>query len=649
MAEEKKTVAPIPQLGSYIHSMEQYKKMHHDSLYNREQFWGQAGHEFVDWIKPFTHATQGCLENGDGAWYVNGKLNACYNCVDRHVPLHGGDVAILWEGDEPGDNKRITYKELLDEVCRLANLLKRLGIRKGDAVAIYMPMIPEVTVAMLACARIGAVHSVVFAGFSSEALRDRCLDCGAKVVLTANEGLRGRKRIALKGLCDKAVIECPKVTNVIVYKRTDGEVPMVAGRDLVYQDEVANERPYCPCEVMDSEDPLFFLYTSGSTGKPKGIMHTHGGYLVYAAMTHKYVFDYRPGEVYACVADVGWITGHTYIVYGPLLNGAITTMFESIPTFPDAGRYWDMVQRLKINIFYTSPTAIRALMRFGDTFVKKYDRSSLRILGSVGEPINPEAWNWYFNVVGDSRCPICDTYWQTESGGHMITCLPGAFAMKPGSASLPFFGIETVLYDANGVELVGAGSGQLCIKQTWPGLARTIFGDHARYMDTYMKAFRGTYFTGDGANRDDDGFIWITGRSDDVVKVSGHRFGTAEVEAVLATVPSVVESAVVGIEHDIKGQAMFAYVILKDGYTASPELVKELVTKVRSYIGAFAAPDHVLITAALPKTRSGKIMRRILRKIADKKASELGDISTLDAPEVVRRIVDEVAAYYAKK
>ena len=559
------------------------------------------------------------------------------------MATRGDQTALLWEGDEPGDVREVTYRELHDRVCQLANVLLRRGVKKGDRVAIYMPMVPEAAMAMLACARIGAIHSVIFAGFSSDSLRDRILDADCRVVLTANEGLRGAKRIPLKATVDAAVAECPDVHTVLVLARTPAEVPMVAGRDLDLATAMAAERPHCPCVSVDAEDLLFLLYTSGSTGKPKGLGHSTGGYLVYAAHTHRLVFDYHEGDVYACVADIGWITGHTYVVYGPLANGATTVLFESIPTYPDCGRYWDVVQRLKINQFYTAPTAIRAIAREGDEPVTKYDRSSLRILGTVGEPINPEAWRWYNDVVGEQKCAIVDTWWQTETGGHMITPLPGATPTKPGSATLPFFGVEPVLLEAeSGRELDGNDlSGVLAIKRSWPGQARTIWGDHQRYIETYFSAYKGYYFTGDGCRRDEDGYYWITGRVDDVINVSGHRMGTAEVESALVEHEACAEAAVVGFPHEIKGQGIFAYVILNQGFEASDALAKDLKQMVRKIIGPIATPDHVLLTSGLPKTRSGKIMRRILRKIAAKESDQLGDTSTLADPAVVDELISK--------
>jgi acetyl-CoA synthetase len=629
--------------NAHIQSLAEYQQLYKESIEDPERFWGTMAEQTLDWITPFHQVKDTKLDEGLIAWFLEGYLNACYNCVDRHLEDRKNQVALLYEGDESGDTQEVTYLQLHRRVCRLANALKRRGVRKGDRVAIYMPMIPEAVYAMLACCRIGAIHSVVFAGFSSESLRDRILDADCTVVLTADEGLRGRKRIPLKKTVDEAVAACPNVHTVFVAKRTEAEVNMAVGRDIWLDEAMLRERPYCPCEPMDAEDYLFLLYTSGSTGKPKGLAHTTAGYLLYASATHRYVFDYQDGDIYACVADIGWITGHSYVVYGPLCNGATTVLFESIPTYPDAGRYWDMVERLGINIFYTAPTAIRAIAREGDEFVKKYDRSSLRVLGSVGEPINPEAWRWYYDVVGDSQCTIVDTWWQTETGGIMITPLPGVTENKPGSATRPFFGVEPVLLDAgSGKELEGNDvSGVLAIKESWPSQARTIWGDHQRFMDTYLRPYPGYYFTGDGCRRDEDGYYWITGRVDDVINVSGHRMGTAEVESALVTHPACAEAAVVGFPHDIKGQGIFAYVLLKEGYDSTQDMIGELRNEVRHHIGPIATPDHILIVPGLPKTRSGKIMRRILRKVAATEFDQLGDTSTLADPSVVDKIIEQ--------
>ena len=583
-------------------------------------------------------------EQVDFAWYSGGRLNASYNCIDRHLATRADQTAIIWAGDEPGVYRHISYRELKHQVCRLANVLIAHGVKKGDRVCIYMPMIPETAYAMLACARIGAVHSVVFGGFSAESLSDRIIDAQCEVVITANEGMRGGRRIPLKAITDKAIEGLP-VRRVLVARRTDAEVPMKAGRDLWLDEEMKHQRSTCTAEWMGSEDPLFVLYTSGSTGKPKGLLHTTGGYLVYAAMTHKLVFDYRPGEIYCCAADVGWVTGHSYIVYGPLANGATTVMFESVPLYPDAGRYWRMVDDLGINIFYTAPTALRAIAQAGDEPVKRYSRKTLRILGSVGEPINPEIWRWYHEVVGDGRCAVVDTWWQTETGGILITPLPGATPTKPGSATLPFFGIKPVIVNPeSGQVLEGNGvSGALCLATPWPGQARTVYGDHQRFIDTYFSQYKGYYFTGDGCRRDEDGYYWITGRIDDVLNVSGHRLGTAEVESALVAHEAVAEAAVVGFPHSIKGQGIYAYVIVSGEYQGArdDELRTALKHQVREAIGGFAAPDVIHLATGLPKTRSGKIMRRILRKIASGEYTGLGDITTLAEPEVVEKLIDQ--------
>jgi len=580
----------------------------------------------------------------DFSWYGGGRLNACYNCVDRHVPELGDRTAIIWAGDEPGVYRHITYRELKHDVCRLANALLAHGVVKGDRVCIYMPMIPETIYAMLACARIGAIHSVVFGGFSAESLSDRIIDAACEVVITANEGLRGGKRIPLKAITDKAIEGLP-VRKVLVARRTDAEVPMREGRDLWLDEEMRHQRSTCPVEWMSAEDPLFILYTSGSTGKPKGLMHTTGGYLVYAALTHKLVFDYHPGDVFCCAADVGWVTGHSYIVYGPLANGATTVMFESVPVYPDPGRYWRMVDDLGINIFYTAPTALRAIAQAGDEFVKRYQRTSLRILGSVGEPINPEIWRWYHDVVGEKRCAVVDTWWQTETGGILITPLPGAIPTKPGSATLPFFGVKPVVVDPEtGKVQEGNGvSGALCLATPWPGQARTVWGDHQRFKETYFTQFKGYYFTGDGCRRDEDGYYWITGRIDDVLNVAGHRLGTAEVESALVAHEAVAEAAVVGFPHAIKGQGIYAYVVLTTDHAQQKDdaIGGALKDQVRQVIGGFAAPDTIHVASGLPKTRSGKIMRRILRKIASGEYTGLGDVTTLADPDVVDRLIQE--------
>jgi acetyl-CoA synthetase len=642
MSEQLLTAPERVRQGALIPDMATYRRMYDESLNDSDHFWGRMALEHLTWSHPFREVSDNDWKQGLVSWFLGGKLNVCENCVDRHVKTRGDQVAILWEGDEPGHNRSITYRELQREVCRMANVLRHHNLRKGDRVAIYMPMIPEAAYAMLACARLGLVHSVIFAGFSAESVRDRILDAKCKAVITADEGLRARKVIPLKRTVDEAVMACPSVKHVFVVKRTGGKIPFYAPRDVWIDELMAGERPYCPIEHMDSEDTLFLLYTSGSTGKPKGIAHTTAGYLLGAAMTVKYVFDLREGDIYACMADIGWVTGHSYVVYGPLCNGATTVMFESIPTYPDAGRYWDVVQRLKITQFYTAPTAIRAIMREGDQWPAKYDKSSLRVLGSVGEPINPEAWRWYHEVVGEKRCQIVDTFWQTETGSIMITPLPAAIPTKPGSATLPFFGVEPIILDEKGVELPGNSvSGVLCFKRAWPSMARTIQNDHQRFVDTYLKPFPGYYFTGDGCRRDEDGYYWITGRVDDVINVSGHRMGTAEVESALVSHPGCAEAAVCGYPHEIKGQGIFAYVLLKEGYKETPELIGELRNEVRHHIGPIATPDVILIAPGLPKTRSGKIMRRILRKIAADETDNLGDTSTLADPGVVQLLIEK--------
>ena len=620
---------------------ETYQAMYAESIADPESFWNKHGKR-IDWIKPYTKIknTKYSKEDVSIKWYEDGTLNACWNCVDRHLEDYGDQIAIIWEGDEPDQSANITYKQLHAEVCLFANTLKANGVRKGDRVTIYMPMIPEAAYAMLACARIGAVHSVVFGGFSPEALAGRILDCESTCVITADEGVRGGKKIPLKANTDEALAQCPDVSAVVVVKRTGGDITMTAGRDVWYHEEKTKVSSDCPAEEMSAEDPLFILYTSGSTGKPKGVLHTTGGYMVYASMTHEYVFDYKPGEVYWCSADVGWVTGHTYIVYGPLSNRATTVMFEGVPNYPDSSRFWQACDKHQVNIFYTAPTALRALMREGDAPVKSASRKSIRLLGSVGEPINPEAWLWYYNVVGDGRCPIVDTWWQTETGGALITPLPGATALKPGSATRPFFGIKPVLMDTDGKVLEGATSGNLCLEDSWPGQMRTVYGDHQRFIDTYFVQYPGTYFTGDGCRRDEDGYYWITGRVDDVLNVSGHRLGTAEIESALVAHPDVAEAAVVGYPHDIKGQGIYCYITLNAGLTGDDDLKKTLVQWVRKEIGPVAAPDLLQFAPGLPKTRSGKIMRRILRKIAEDDFSNLGDTSTLADPGVVEDLID---------
>lgn len=613
--------------------------MYDASINRSDEFWAQKADEFLTWFKPWSKLTESDFHKGEARWFIDGELNACYNCIDRHLELKGDKTAIIWEGDDPADDRTITYNEVHEAVCRLANVLKDRGVSKGDRVCIYMPMIPEAAYAMLACARIGAIHSVVFGGFSPQALADRILDADCRTVITADEGVRGGRSIPLKSNTDQALHSCPNVSTVVVVKRTGGDIEWQSPRDIWYHEATAGVSADCDAEPMNSEDPLFILYTSGSTGKPKGVLHTTGGYMLQAAMTHKYVFDYHEGDVYWCTADVGWVTGHTYIVYGPLANGAITLMFEGVPTYPDASRCWEVVDKHQVNIFYTAPTALRALMGQGNEPVTRTSRKSLRLLGTVGEPINPEAWEWYYHVVGEDRCPIVDTWWQTETGGIMITPLPGATALKPGSATLPFFGVKPVILDENGKEIEGAASGNLAISGSWPGQIRTVFGDHDRCFLTYYSAYPGYYFTGDGARRDEDGYYWITGRVDDVLNVSGHRMGTAEVESALVEHELVAEAAVVGYPHDIKGQGIYAFVTLMSGTEGTDELKAELNDLVRSEIGAIAKPDILQWAPGLPKTRSGKIMRRILRKIAENEPHNVGDTSTLADPSVVDDLI----------
>ena len=618
-----------------------YHEMYAESLRDPNAFWGEHGQR-IDWMRPYTKVkdTLYSKENVSIKWYEDGTLNACVNCVDRHLDARGDDIAIIWEGDEPDQDAKITYRQLYEEVCRFANVLKQQGVGRGDRVTIYMPMIPEAAYAMLACARIGAVHSVVFGGFSPEALAGRIQDCDSSCVITADEGIRGGKKIPLKANTDAALEQCPGVSSVVVVARTNGDVNMVADRDIWYHEAKDTVDAECPAEEMGAEDPLFILYTSGSTGKPKGVLHTTGGYMVYAAMTHEYVFDYKRGEVFWCTADVGWVTGHTYIVYGPLANGATTVMFEGVPNYPDNSRFWHVCDKHQVNIFYTAPTALRALMREGEAPVKAASRASIRLLGSVGEPINPEAWLWYHREVGEGRCPIVDTWWQTETGAALITPLPGATPLKPGSASRPFFGIRPELVDAEGTVLEGAVSGNLCIADSWPGQMRTVYGDHQRFIDTYFVQYPGKYFTGDGCRRDEDDYYWITGRVDDVLNISGHRLGTAEVESALVAHAQVAEAAVVGYPHDIKGQGIYCYVTLNAGLEGDDDLKGELVQWVRKEIGPIASPDLIQFAPGLPKTRSGKIMRRILRKIAEDDFSNLGDTSTLADPSVVDDLIE---------
>ena len=619
----------------------EYQSMYKASVDDPEAFWAEQGKR-IDWIKPYTKIENVSYDAKDLSikWYEDGTLNAAANCLDRHLETRGDQTAIIFEGDEPSDSRHITYRELHEEVCKFANVLKARGVKKGDRVTIYMPMIPEAAVAMLATARLGAIHSVVFGGFSPDALAGRIIDCDSSVVITADEGVRGGRNIPLKANSDAALENCPMCKTSIVVRRTGGDINWVEGRDYWYHEEMANVSADCPAEEMNAEDPLFILYTSGSTGTPKGVLHTTGGYMVYASMTHQYVFDYQDGDIYWCTADVGWVTGHSYIVYGPLANGATTLMFEGVPTYPDSSRFWQVVEKHKVNIFYTAPTAIRALMREGDDPVTKTDRSSLRLLGSVGEPINPEAWLWYNNVVGEGRCPIVDTWWQTETGGIMITPLPGATPAKPGSATRPFFGVQPVLVDNDNNIIDGAADGNLCINHSWPGQMRTVYGDHERFVQTYFTTFPGRYFTGDGCRRDEDGYYWITGRVDDVINVSGHRMGTAEVESALVAHAKVAEAAVVGYPHDIKGQGIYAYVTLVMGEEPSDALHAELRQWVRKEIGPIATPDLLQWAPGLPKTRSGKIMRRILRKVAADDFAELGDTSTLADPGVVDDLIE---------
>jgi acetyl-CoA synthetase len=617
-----------------------YREMYAASVKDPNAFWAEQAKR-LDWYKAPTKIKNTSFDphNVSIKWFEDGTLNCAYNCVDRHLEKRGDQTAIIWEGDDPKDDKKITYRQLHAEVCRFANVLKAQGVKKGDRVTIYMPMIPEAAYAMLACARIGAVHSVIFGGFSPDSIAGRIEDCASTIVVTADEGLRGGRKVPLKANVDAACEKAKGVTSVIVVKRTNAAVNMKPGRDIYFDDAAKNVPADCPCEEMNAEDPLFILYTSGSTGKPKGVLHTTGGYQLYTAMTHQYVFDYHEGDIYWCTADVGWVTGHSYIVYGPLANGAITLMFEGVPNYPSMSRFWEVIDKHQVNIFYTAPTAIRALMQAGDEPVKKTSRKSLRLLGSVGEPINPEAWEWYYRVVGDDRCPIVDTWWQTETGGILITPLPGATKLKPGSATRPFFGVQPEIVDAEGKVLEGACTGNLCIADSWPGQMRTVYGDHQRFVDTYFKAYPGKYFTGDGCRRDEDGYYWITGRVDDVINVSGHRMGTAEVESALVAHTKVSEAAVVGYPHDIKGQGIYAYVTLMAGEAPSEELRKELVAWVRKEIGAIASPDLIQFAPGLPKTRSGKIMRRILRKIAEDEYGNLGDTTTLADPAVVDDLV----------
>ena len=638
-------VYPVPEQwkeNAWI-NQDRYKAMYQQSIENPDQFWAEQAAEFLQWESPWQTVRDVDFSKGEATWFGGGKLNVAVNCIDRHLAKRADQTAIIWEGDEPTDDKKISYRELHDNVSRLGNVLRDRGVKKGDRVCIYMPMIPEAAYAMLACARIGAVHSVVFGGFSPEALKDRILDSDCQVVITADEGVRGGKSVPLKVNADKALESCPNVHTCLVVKRTGGNINWTENRDIWYQDAIQAVSADCPAEIMDAEDPLFILYTSGSTGKPKGVMHTTGGYLLMVAMSFKYTFDYREGDVFWCTADVGWVTGHSYILYGPLCNGGITLMFEGVPTYPDASRCWQVIDKHQVNQFYIAPTAIRALMGAGDKFVQVSSRSSLKLLGTVGEPINPEAWEWYYRVVGDSRCPIVDTWWQTETGGHMLTPLPGVTDLKPGSASQPFFGVEPVLLDTEGNEIEDAGEGLLMIKSSWPSQIRTVYGDHKRCIETYFSAYPGYYFTGDGARRDEDGYYWITGRVDDVLNVSGHRMGTAEVESALVLHAQVAEAAVVGYPHDIKGQGIYCYVTLMADVELNEEqqdaLRKELIALCVREIGPIAKPDIIQWAPGLPKTRSAKIMRRILRKVAANELDSLGDTSTLADPSVVEELI----------
>ena len=641
-----KTYKPHPDTAQKAHitSLEQYKKIYNESISNPEEFWAKIA-ERIDWYQPWNKVREYDFVNGKIEWFSNGKLNASYNCLDRHINNgYGDETAIIWEGNDPNQSRTFTYKELLKEVSQFANGLKDLGVKKGDRVCLYMQMIPELAIAVLACARIGAVHSVVFGAFSSDALRDRINDSACKILVTQDTGVRGIKQnIPMKANADQAVLHTPSIEYVIVVKRTGEPVHMDVERDIWWHESISNVDDKCKPEEMDSEDPLFILYTSGSTGKPKGVLHTTGGYLTYASFTHELVFDYKPGEIYWCTADLGWITGHSYIIYGPLANQATSIMFEGVPNYPDYGRFWDVVDKHKVNQFYTAPTALRALMKEGDEWVTSKDLSSLRVLGTVGEPIKEPEWNWYYEIIGKQRCPIVDTWWQTETGGILITPLPGATSTKPGSATLPFFGIEPILLDEDGNEIEGNDvSGLLAIKSSWPGQMRTIYGDHNRFIDVYFKLYPGFYFTGDGAKRDEDGYYWITGRVDDVLNVSGHRIGTAEVEGAVGKANGVAEAAVVGFSHEIKGQGIFAFVTLMTGIEASDDIHTDIINSVTKEIGPHAKPDGIQFTSALPKTRSGKIMRRILRKIAEGDLENMGDISTLADPSVVKKLIDRI-------
>jgi acetyl-CoA synthetase len=627
---------------AYVNSMEQYKEMWQRAIDDPEGFWTDVANKYVSWFKPWDKVCQYDWSlSPEHQWFINGKLNVSYNCIDRHLEKRGEKTAIIFEGNDPSNSRKYTYKQLHEEVCKFANVLKARGVGKGDRVSIYLPMIPELAISMLACARIGAIHSIVFGGFSSDALIDRVRDCEAKVLISCDGTFRGAKAIPTKKNADMALRECPSVKTNIVVKRANVDVEWNDDIDVWYHEEMAKVDSNCPPEEMDAEDPLFILYTSGSTGKPKGVLHTTGGYLVYTALTHKLVFDYKEDDIYWCSADIGWVTGHSYIVYGPLCNGATTVIFEGVPSYPDFGRFWDVVEKYKVNIFYTAPTAIRAIAREGDEWVRKHDLSSLKLLGSVGEPLNPEAWMWYYNIVGRGKCPIVDTWWQTETGGILISPLPGTTDIKPGSVTFPLFGVEPCIVDDDGNELEGKCQGALCLKRPWPGLMRTVYGDPDRFRDTYFVRFPGKYFAGDGALRDEDGYYWITGRIDDVINVSGHRMGTAEVESALVSHDKVAEAAVVGYPHEIKGQSIYAFVTLNSGVEQSEELKKELVAHVRKEIGPIATPEKLQWANGLPKTRSGKIMRRILKKIASGDINELGDTSTLADPSIVDKLVSD--------
>jgi acetyl-CoA synthetase len=617
----------------------QYHEMYARSLRDPKNFWSEQADKFTTWFKRWDEVTVGNFSKLNTQWFINGKLNACYNCVDRHLETRSKQAAIIWQGDNPSENKTLTYAELYEQVCRLGNVLKKQGIKKGDRVCIYLPMIPEAVVAMLACARIGAVHSVIFAGFSPDAIKNRIQDADCRLVITANEGIRGNKLIPLKENIDTALTDCPHVKKVIVIQRTPQETPWKAERDLWYHEVMKTAATACPCEMIDAQDPLFILYTSGSTGKPKGILHTLGGYLVYVTMSFKLVFNYQEGDIYWCTADIGWITGHSYSVYGPLCNGATTLIYEGVPNYPTPGRCWEIIDHYRVNIFYTAPTAIRALRSAGDQWVASSSRTSLKLLGTVGEPINPDVWEWYYTVVGNERCPIVDTWWQTETGGILITPLPGVTPLKPGSAGWPFFGVLPAIVDDQGNEVPDNQTGKLVIKSPWPSMLQTIYGNRGRFEATYFKEIPGVYFTGDDAKRDEDGFYWITGRNDDVIKVSGHRIGSAEVENAFLMHPSVAEAAIVGALHDIKGESIYAFITLKSGIKASAALKKELITQVRQSIGAIATPDTIQWADALPKTRSGKIMRRLLRKIANNQLEDLGDTSTLSDPHIIEALI----------